>query len=777
MDQGPAYAALKPGSMFAWVAIGPELGRGPTGTVYRAQHARLDRICAIKVIAPDLSRDPEFRERFLRASRRAGSFEHAHVVRLYDIGEDNGLLYLAMEFVDGRDLGRLVDWRGPLAPESAVAIVTPVAEALQAAHDLGLVHGNVKPANILVSNAGARVYLSDLALGPVITAAYTRRLSESGDAPSPYLAPEQLLGDPIDRRADVYALGRVVQYALTAEIEGPDVPAALQPVLRIATARDPDQRYPSSAVFLEELRTAVAREQRGPAATAASPELDQPHPDGPPRPHADVLDDDVQFTVYRPHRVRPGRWYPLVAFAHKSEPFVDEFLGPVDPLELVRRQAAARLGDELDQYAPTSEDSSRDLPPGSTLTFVPQVEGVEFNPRSRSFQWLEPVHTEEFRMRASSSLDGQRARGTMSVYFGSIIIAEVHLSIRVGGREPETGAGADHARPFRRIFVSYSHRDAAVVEQVATFLSTTGDEFVRDIRDLHAGEVWEDRITDMIGSADIFQLYWSSNSMRSEFVRREWMYALSLGRQYFVRPTFWEQPMPELPELNLPPEELRRLHFFYLPGVLPTADKAPVHQAPAEASPSAASAQATVEEEPRAAPEPVAEPEPEPAWEPELLASPAPPAPLPAPAAGAGRTRSLRTRTVAVLLPVAAAIGVAIPVVASSLGGAGAPTTSAASSSGGSSEPTSTTVLGPFPCGPGVCYRGVGPAALGTISGTRGATLRWTSAGGRFVLKLDTVVAVNSSAPVGRVRLTRPRYRSASVGARDAWTIFITRVS
>jgi len=213
MDQGPAYAALKPGSMFAWVAIGPELGRGPTGTVYRAQHARLDRICAIKVIAPDLSRDPEFRERFLRASRRAGSFEHAHVVRLYDIGEDNGLLYLAMELVDGRDLGRLVDWRGPLAPESAVAIVTPVAEALQAAHDLGLVHGNVKPANILVSNAGARVYLSDLALGPVITAAYTRRLSESGDAPSPYLAPEQLLGDPIDRRADVYALGRVVQAA------------------------------------------------------------------------------------------------------------------------------------------------------------------------------------------------------------------------------------------------------------------------------------------------------------------------------------------------------------------------------------------------------------------------------------------------------------------------------------------------------------------------------------------------------------------------------------
>jgi serine/threonine protein kinase len=761
MAEGPAYASFAPGSVFARLQIEEELGHGPTGTVYRARDATLRRVSAIKVIASDLSRDPGFRERFLREARKAASFGHEHVVAIYDVGEEDTLLYLTMALVDGEDLADLVAREGPLAVESAVEIVSAVAEALEAAHERGLVHGNVKPTNILISREARQVYVVDFGLGTAIAYPRAGRAVDDEDGAAVYLAPEQVAGDSIDARVDVYALGRVLQYALTGGLPS-DSPPALQKVVETAVARDPGRRYPSALAFRDALDRAVAHERLGGpvASVTGSSAVDEDEPQV--RHDAEVLDDDVQFTVYRPHRIDPGRWYRLLAFAHKSEPFVDDTLGPIDPLEQVRTEAAARLGDSLDEYATTSDDSSQDLPRGSTLTFVPNVDGIEFNPDSRSFRWLEPVHQEEFHMRASPALDGRRARGTLAVYFGSILIAEVNLSIKVGGPQAEPSAGAEHAKPFRRIFVSYSHRDLAVVEQVETFLSIVGDEFMQDIRDLRAGEVWQERIAEMIRSADIFQLYWSNNSMRSEFVQREWMYALSLRRPYFIRPTFWEQPLPALPELDLPPEALRRLHFSYLPGVLrPRGLPAPPPVA--QATPAQAPAASQV----------VFEPE----YEPQAAQTLAPDA---APRRAPSRQRrSLRVRGLTLLAPAAAAIGVGLAAL-TTFAGSGAPigheTTTVATTTATPPPPTPPTRSSGCQADAGICaIAGHGPGDAGAITGTRGATLRWTSARGRFVLTLDGVVAVNSTAGTGRLKLTRPRYRDASVTAPGAWTIVINR--
>jgi hypothetical protein len=196
------------------------------------------------------------------------------------------------------------------------------------------------------------------------------------------------------------------------------------------------------------------------------------------------------------------------------------------------------------------------------LTFVPAVEGVEFNPPARSFRWVGRTHKEEFELRAARELDGTTARGTVTVFLGSILLADIDVALRVeSGRAGAEPPEATHARPYRKIFASYSHKDAAVVEQFERFARSLGDEYLRDWRHLRAGEVWDDRLRRMIEEADVFQLFWSRNAMDSEYVRREYEHALGLNRPHFVRPTYWEEPLPRDPARGLPPEVLQRLHF------------------------------------------------------------------------------------------------------------------------------------------------------------------------------------------------------------------------
>src|SRR4051794_10917158 len=159
-------SALRAGEEIAGYRIDDVAGRGGMGVVYRATQLALDRTVALKLIAPEVAGDDDFRERFKRESRIAASIEHPNVIPVHEAGEIDGRLYIVMRYVDGTDLRELVARDGPLDPARAARIVAQVGEALDAAHAAGLVHRDIKPANVLIADRGDRehVYLTDFGL-------------------------------------------------------------------------------------------------------------------------------------------------------------------------------------------------------------------------------------------------------------------------------------------------------------------------------------------------------------------------------------------------------------------------------------------------------------------------------------------------------------------------------------------------------------------------------------------------------------------------------------
>jgi serine/threonine protein kinase len=282
-DTRSASAELRIGEVFAGHRIEGVLGRGGMGVVYTANDLRLNRVAALKVIAPALSADEDFRRRFQRESQVAASVRQPNVVTIYQAGEAEGLLFVTMELVHGTDLRGLIAERGRIDLATASAIVTQIAAALDAAHASALVHRDVKPANVLISSAAPlHVYLSDFGLTK-------RTSSQSGITKTglfvgtiDYAAPEQIKGWPVDAPADVYALGCVLfemvsgrppfrreneyatMYAHTSEPPpllssvAPGVPPALDAVIARALAKDPDERYPSAGDLARAASAAVA---------------------------------------------------------------------------------------------------------------------------------------------------------------------------------------------------------------------------------------------------------------------------------------------------------------------------------------------------------------------------------------------------------------------------------------------------------------------------------------------------------------------------------------
>jgi Protein kinase domain len=260
------------GTQFAGYRIEGVVGRGGMGVVYRATELALDRPVALKLIAPELAGDETFRERFLRESRLAASIDHAGILPVYAAGEADGELYLATRFVDGTDLRALLE-DGPLAPVRALRLVGRVADALDAAHARGLVHGDVKPGNVLV-DAADHCYLCDFGLTTQLADGTTvpGRLAGSLD----YLAPEQIRHGDVDGRADQYALACVLYELLSGaapfrrETEAQTLWAHMQeepapllaydeldPVLARALSKEPGGRYENCNAFVDNARAAV----------------------------------------------------------------------------------------------------------------------------------------------------------------------------------------------------------------------------------------------------------------------------------------------------------------------------------------------------------------------------------------------------------------------------------------------------------------------------------------------------------------------------------------
>ena len=255
------------------------------GVVYRAVQLDLNRPVALKLIAADRAADPAFRERFQRESRLAALIDHPNVVPVHGAGEEDGRLYLVMRYVPGTDLHRLLKHDGPLDAERAAEVIAQVGAALDAAHAAGLVHRDVKPANVLIS--GEHAYLGDFGLTRLLSS--EEQLTETGQwlGTTDFAAPEQLMGGRVDARADVYSLGCVLHAALTGKPPYPrtTVPATLlahlqdpiprpsergapdgfDRVLARALAKHPEDRYPSAG----DLGRAALAAARGAPVTAS----------------------------------------------------------------------------------------------------------------------------------------------------------------------------------------------------------------------------------------------------------------------------------------------------------------------------------------------------------------------------------------------------------------------------------------------------------------------------------------------------------------------------
>jgi len=295
----PAFSEFTPGSQIAGYRVEEQIGRGGMAVVYRAYDPRLDRHVALKILAPSLAADEAFRQRFIRESRAAAAVDHPHIIPVFDAGEANAVLFIAMRFVRGRDVRTLLDDTGPLPPARAVEIVDQVASALDAAHERGLVHRDVKPGNMLLdSSSGGRhdhVYLADFGLSK-------RSLAQTGLTSQgqflgtlDYVAPEQIEGHAVDGRADLYALacatfellsgappfkreaGLAIAFAKLSEppprisTRRADLPSAVDDVLTRAMARAPEARYRTCGEFTAVLRGIFEPRRGAPTGPAFTP--------------------------------------------------------------------------------------------------------------------------------------------------------------------------------------------------------------------------------------------------------------------------------------------------------------------------------------------------------------------------------------------------------------------------------------------------------------------------------------------------------------------------
>jgi serine/threonine protein kinase/sugar lactone lactonase YvrE len=313
-------AGFRAGSLLAGYQLVAQVGAGGMAVVFRARDERLGRMVALKILAPALASDSEFRQRFIDESRSAAVVDNPHIIPVYEAGEADGVLFIAMRFVGSGDLQGVLEREGPLAPDRAAEFVSQVASALDAAHRAGLVHRDVKPGNIMVDSAADRpdhAYLSDFGISKKVKA--PAGLTGTGQylGTPVYSAPEQIRGLEVDGRTDQYALACVAYELLTGALpferddvlavlsaqlsepppsaasRRPGLPGAADEVLARAMAKVPENRYGTCQEFADALRTAL-----GPT-PSDQPEQPDPGP-GPgmgndtaplaPRPRRGILD-------------------------------------------------------------------------------------------------------------------------------------------------------------------------------------------------------------------------------------------------------------------------------------------------------------------------------------------------------------------------------------------------------------------------------------------------------------------------------------------------------
>lgn len=353
--------ALAHGDQVAGFRIESLVARGGMGLVFRAWQSRPERVVALKVIAPELAEDEGFRARFERESAVAAGIEHPNVIPVYEVGQEEDLLFIVMRFVDGVDLGELRRREGRLEPARAASLVAQIAGALDAAHARGLIHRDVKPGNVLVSGEAPdeHAYLTDFGITKPI--AETEGMTATGKfvGSLDYIAPEQLMGGRADARSDVYALGCVLYELVSGSVPfpreseipkmyahlnedppapselAPGVPAQLDAVVARAMAKAPEQRYASAGDLARSAYAATQEPPRkpshlGPAVAdpyaATKPATDQ-------EPDRSETRREPETRSARQSKVTYGSVDSMTSISSESTGL------PVDPRPLVGRQA------------------------------------------------------------------------------------------------------------------------------------------------------------------------------------------------------------------------------------------------------------------------------------------------------------------------------------------------------------------------------------------------------------------------------------------------------
>ena len=414
------------GTTLGGYRIEERIGEGGMGVVYRAEQLALSRPVALKLIAIQFADDSGFRERFGRESRLAASIDHPNVVPVYEAGDVDGLLFIAMRYVEGTDLRALVQREGRLSPARSAEMIRQVGAALDAAHAKGLVHRDVKPANVLVSGSPGEehAYLTDFGLTK-------RAASQSGATRTgewvgtlDYVAPEQIEGRSIDARTDVYALGCVLHQLLTGEVPyvrdsdvakmyahlnapppavthgAPELSPEFDVVVERAMAKDPEERYPSAgdmarAATAAASGTVAASPERSVARGSAAPDAAETELSARPMPTAP---EPARGAPSVPTAVLPpprgGRTAALVAGALLLLVLVgvgvalavtgtfggDEPSGRAQAPQTVERTVTEGTSDDQEQTDATEPATDATVPEGPPSTANTEAfEGVAFS--------------------------------------------------------------------------------------------------------------------------------------------------------------------------------------------------------------------------------------------------------------------------------------------------------------------------------------------------------------------------------------------------------------
>lgn len=621
LDGPPTVPAPSPSIAAAPAPVGPpaprsglllgryrlleRVGQSDLSEVWRAEQPALERQVAVKLLAGHHAADPSFRARFRQEALILARLEHPSILPVFDYGEQDGFCYLVSPFHSGRPLSRLVG--RPWALGEALAVLAPLAAALDFLHTRDIVHGDVKPGNVLLSDDG-RVILSDFGLARRlgVTAATTGLIVGTPQ----FMAPEVVRGEPPGPPSDLYGLGITAYQLLVGQLpfDGPDVfatmkaqaeqapprPSAVNPdlspaldvVLLRALGKVPADRYPSGAALIEALTWAaglptirptvaappalfagsITSPPRDPPSLAGSAPSDEPptlvpaaptfidEPETPtalpcsalPPPATPGVADRVHFTITSPPLVQPGAAFLLDVWAHLDQ----------QRAEMLERAREAAGGRALQHRS----KGPLEVAPGTLLAVRLTIDGVDLDEHEDVLLWSGEIANATFRARVPPGASDGSRQGLATIHQNGLQVARLYFDLEV-----RAAAATDVPAPVplreeqhRTAFVSYASPDR---EQVLLCVrgmqkEVPGLEVFLDVLRLRSGQYWERELWRVIPENDVFYLFWSANARRSEWVEREWRCALQTRGLDFIDPVPLDPP-DEAP----PPPELSSKHF------------------------------------------------------------------------------------------------------------------------------------------------------------------------------------------------------------------------